>query len=57
MPYEEQKPCLYVKGLFEDHRRRIYNTNIIDKITEKLVSKIQIQEVVLCQLHDTFVLS
>jgi len=34
------KPCLWVKGAFEDHRRRVYNSNIIQKIAEKLVSSI-----------------
>lgn len=37
LPYYEDKPCVYVKQVFEDHRRRMYNTNIIDKIAEKLV--------------------
>jgi len=32
-----EKPCLWVKGGFEDHRRRIYNRNIVEKIAEKLV--------------------
>ncbi|XP_071147847.1 otoferlin-like isoform X5 [Mytilus edulis] len=36
LPYYEDKPCVYVKQVFEDHRRRMYNTNIIDKIAEKL---------------------
>ena len=34
------KPCLWVKGAFEDHRRRMFNSNIIEKIAEKLVSKL-----------------
>ena len=38
LPYYEDKPCVYVKEVFEDHRRRMYNTNIIEKIAEKLVS-------------------
>lgn len=36
-----EKPCLWVKGAFEDHRRRMYNSNIIEKIAEKLVSDVQ----------------
>lgn len=38
LPYYEDKPCLYIKEHFEDHRRRLYNTNIIDRVAEKLVS-------------------
>ena len=40
MPFDEEKPCVYVKEMFEDHRRRMYNTNILEKIGEKLVSYI-----------------
>ena len=29
---------LYVKGIFEDHRKRMYGTNMIEKVAEKLVS-------------------
>ncbi|CAL1540078.1 unnamed protein product [Lymnaea stagnalis] len=36
VPYYQDKPCIYVRDLFEDHRRRMYNSNIIDKICEKL---------------------
>lgn len=39
LPYYEDKPCVYLKEVLEDHRRRMYNTNMIDKIAEKLVSK------------------
>ena len=38
LPFYEEKPCVYVKEMFEDHRRRMYNTNILEKIGEKLVS-------------------
>ncbi|KAK6179510.1 hypothetical protein SNE40_011846 [Patella caerulea] len=44
MPYYADKPCVYVKELFEDHRRRLYNSNIIEKIVEKLddgISEVQ----------------
>ena len=37
LPYYEDKPCVYVKEHMEDHRRRMYNSNIIDKIADKLV--------------------
>ena len=38
MPFYEEKPCVYVKEMFEDHRRRMYNTNMLEKIGDKLVS-------------------
>lgn len=37
MPYQEEKPCIYINELFEDHRRRMTNSNILEKIAEKLV--------------------
>ncbi|KAL4236528.1 C2 domain [Mactra antiquata] len=36
LPFYEEKPCVYVREMFEDHRRRMYNTNILEKIAEKL---------------------
>ncbi|XP_021379810.1 otoferlin-like isoform X8 [Mizuhopecten yessoensis] len=36
LPFYDDKPCVYIKEVFEDHRRRMYNTNIINKIVEKL---------------------
>lgn len=38
MPYTHEKPCLYLCGKFEDLRKRLYHTNLIDRIVEKLVS-------------------
>lgn len=37
MPYFEKKPCIYIKSWWPDHRRRLYNSNIMDKIADKLV--------------------
>ena len=37
LPFYEEKPCIYVREMFEDHRRRMYNTNILEKISDKLV--------------------
>ena len=37
LPIEDEKPLLWVKGVFEEHRRRMYNTNMLEKIVEKLV--------------------
>uniref|UniRef100_T1JBU8 C2 domain-containing protein n=1 Tax=Strigamia maritima TaxID=126957 RepID=T1JBU8_STRMM len=36
LPYLDRKPCMYVRTVFQDHRRRMYNSNIISKITDKL---------------------
>lgn len=40
LPFYEEKPCVYVREMFEDHRRRMYNTNILEKIADKLVSTV-----------------
>jgi len=40
MPYFEQKPCFYLTSFWHDHKRRLYNANIMHKIEEKLVSLI-----------------
>lgn len=37
LPFWDDKPCLYVRTPFQDHRRRLYNSNIIDGIAVKLV--------------------
>lgn len=37
LPYFEKKPCIYIKSWWQDHRRRFYNSNIMDKIADKLV--------------------
>ncbi|KAI5610946.1 otoferlin isoform X12 [Silurus asotus] len=36
LPYFETKPCIYIKSWWQDHRRRFYNSNIMDKIADKL---------------------
>ncbi|XP_043277265.1 otoferlin-like [Venturia canescens] len=36
MPYWDDKPCLYVRSVWPDYRRRMYNSNVIGKIVEKL---------------------
>lgn len=37
LPFWDDKPCLYVRTVFQDHRRRLYNANVIDGIATKLV--------------------
>uniref|UniRef100_A0AAY4BAI6 Otoferlin n=1 Tax=Denticeps clupeoides TaxID=299321 RepID=A0AAY4BAI6_9TELE len=37
LPYFEKKPCIYIKSWWQDQRRRLYNSNIMDKIADKLL--------------------
>uniref|UniRef100_A0A665X0R4 Otoferlin a n=1 Tax=Echeneis naucrates TaxID=173247 RepID=A0A665X0R4_ECHNA len=41
LPYFEKKPCVYIKSWWQDQRRRLYNSNMMDKIADKLVSKFE----------------
>ncbi|XP_071050803.1 otoferlin-like [Onthophagus taurus] len=36
LPYWDNKPCMHVRSVWPDHRRRMYNSNIISKIADKL---------------------
>ncbi|XP_076179651.1 otoferlin isoform X8 [Ptiloglossa arizonensis] len=36
LPYWDDKPCLHVRSIWPDYRRRMYNSNIISKIADKL---------------------
>ncbi|XP_018569831.1 otoferlin-like [Anoplophora glabripennis] len=36
LPYWDNKPCMHIRSVWPDYRRRMYNSNIIAKITEKL---------------------
>ncbi|XP_017891092.1 otoferlin-like isoform X5 [Ceratina calcarata] len=36
LPYWDDKPCLHVRSIWPDYRRRMYNSNIISKIVDKL---------------------
>uniref|UniRef100_A0AAQ5XME6 C2 domain-containing protein n=1 Tax=Amphiprion ocellaris TaxID=80972 RepID=A0AAQ5XME6_AMPOC len=38
LPYFEKKPCVYIKSWWQDQRRRLYNSNMMDKIADKLVN-------------------
>ena len=37
LPFGEKKQCLHVFSLYEDTKRRLYHTNILEKIVEELV--------------------
>jgi hypothetical protein len=38
IPWDDAKPCLHIKFPWQDHRRRLYNANIVYKICERFVS-------------------
>ena len=44
LPYEENKPCLHIKLQWQDHRRRLYLSNMLYKLLETLVCNIYIVE-------------
>ncbi|KAL2098893.1 hypothetical protein ACEWY4_005373 [Coilia grayii] len=47
LPYFERKPCIYIKSWWQDQRRRLYNSNIIDNIADKLEEGLNdVQEVI-----------
>ena len=36
MPFNERKPCCYVTSYWHDHKRRLYNTNLLERVCDKL---------------------
>lgn len=40
LPYWDDKPCMHLRASYPDLRRRMYNSNLIAKIVDKLVSNI-----------------
>jgi hypothetical protein len=36
LPYWDNKPCMHVRSVWPDYRRRMYNSNIIARIVDKL---------------------
>ncbi|XP_076803747.1 otoferlin-like isoform X4 [Clavelina lepadiformis] len=47
MPYFEEKPCVYLTSYWHDQKRRLYNSNIMHKIADKLVEGIEdVQEMI-----------
>uniref|UniRef100_A0A3B3BMA2 Otoferlin n=1 Tax=Oryzias melastigma TaxID=30732 RepID=A0A3B3BMA2_ORYME len=47
LPYFEKKPCVYIKSWWQDQRRRLYNSNIMDKIADKLEEGLNdVQEII-----------
>ena len=37
LPYWDEKPTVYIRSSFPDHRKRMYNSNAIGKIADKVV--------------------
>lgn len=40
LPYWDSKPCMHIRSIWPDHRRRMYNSNMIASIIEKFVSDV-----------------
>lgn len=38
LPYWDDKPCLHVRSVWPDYRRRMYTSNMLSKIVDKFVS-------------------
>ena len=38
LPYWDEKPTIYIRSTFPDHRKRMYNSNSIGRIADKVVS-------------------
>ena len=38
LPYWDDKPCMHVRSVWPDLRRRMYNSNVIARIVDRLVS-------------------
>lgn len=38
LPYWDHKQCMHVRSIWPDHRRRMYNSNLIANVIEKFVS-------------------
>jgi hypothetical protein len=37
LPYWDEKPTVYIRSTFPDHRKRMYNSNAIGRIADKVV--------------------
>lgn len=39
LPYWDDKPCMHVRSVWPDLRRRMYNSNVVARIVDRLVSQ------------------
>ncbi|KAM8725467.1 otoferlin isoform 15-T15 [Acanthopagrus schlegelii] len=47
LPYFAKKPCVYIRSWWQDQRRRLYNSNMMDKIADKLEEGLNdVQEII-----------
>ncbi|CAG03622.1 unnamed protein product, partial [Tetraodon nigroviridis] len=47
LPYFEKKPCVYIRSWWQDQRRRLYNSNMMDGIADKLEEGLNdVQEII-----------
>nr|CAB3264595.1 otoferlin [Phallusia mammillata] len=47
MPYFEQKPCLYLTSYWHDQKRRLYTSNVLHRVIDKLDEGLQdVQEMI-----------
>ncbi|XP_065062327.1 otoferlin-like isoform X2 [Rhopilema esculentum] len=55
IPFEDTKPCMHLKFPFQDHRRRLYLSNMLYKIYERLKDGVDdVHERVKMDLEDTY---
>ena len=41
LPYWDTKQCMHIRSIWPDHRRRLYNSNLIAAIVDQFVSKMR----------------
>ena len=54
LPYWDEKPTMYIRTSFPDHRRRMYQANVISRVANKLVcvqTINQLTKVFLCHFY------
>jgi len=55
IPFEDTKPCMHIKFPYQDHRRRLYLSNMLYKIMERLQDGLDdVHERVKMDLDDTY---
>lgn len=55
LPYDDTKPCLHIKFSWQDHRRRLFLSNMLNKLLEALSDSLDdIHERVKMDLDDTY---
>uniref|UniRef100_H2Z079 C2 domain-containing protein n=1 Tax=Ciona savignyi TaxID=51511 RepID=H2Z079_CIOSA len=52
MPFFENKPCVYLTSYWHDHKRRLYNSNIMHRVADKLDEGLQDVQEMLKTSHE-----